>query len=92
MIKLYTLRETLTLCIFKTVQKLLVVFSNGLASDIEVHCLQMVCSEEMWPATELAGIWLSCSFQTAGADVGDLQYWEQQLEGVLDICGAIAAL
>lgn len=52
----------------------------------------MVCSEEMWPAIELAGIWLGCSFQTAGADVGDLQYREQQLEGVLHICGAIGAL
>lgn len=51
-----------------------------------------MCSEEAWPTPELAGVWLGLHLRTAGVDVGDLQYREQQLEGVLDVCGAIAAL
>lgn len=60
--------------------------------DVEDYCLYMVCSEEGWSALGLAGIWLGRGFHTAGVDVRDLQYREQQLEGVLDIRGAIAAL
>lgn len=44
------------------------------------------------PPPQLAGIWLGLHLRTAGVDVGDLQYREQQLEGVLDVRGAIAAL
>lgn len=44
------------------------------------------------PPPQLAGVWLGLHLRTAGVDVGDLQYRKQQLEGVLDVRGAIAAL
>lgn len=38
-------------------------------------------------------VWLSWLwFPTAGLDVGDLQDGQQQLEGILNVRGAIAAL